>query len=715
MDTNLNNDMEKEKDQGDRDINYKGDEKIEVQCDRELKEESKYTKEQTGKEKKKKFIPSVLIVLIVLFFSVISVGSYVPIRDNILSSKDHTKNYIESSSFSYTLSEVTKYLKQAKLEGNDWYDSRYEDLESIKYYIRDRDTTQSISNISNVTDSVLQAQINNSQFYMIVKTDENSDFTVQSSLNKRSNERFKDALLNLTNQNVEEYANLDIAYVIPQDLDNYNDLFTHNVKNFNMGPYLALILGIGIVGILILTITVFSIPYSLYSRTAICRLFNKMFLELKLFLLLGFGVGVYVGVDYLARVSMDGYYGPNDIFNLTDIIYNANEYFYFIGIPMTFVLYLLIYLSIVYIKYIYHTGFKEGLILNSLLGRICFILLRKSKEIFQSIIRIDIRKSIYRKLILILGINLIILRTIAISGELGVIIAIVYTIILFKYLSEFFMKIKTINDASSKLEQGDFDIKLDEKMGIFTPIAKNLNNIKDGLKVAIDKEIRSQKMKTELISNVSHDLKTPLTSIITYVDLLKNQDNTEKTQKEYIEVLDRKSKRLKVLIEDLFEASKASSGNIDLVLEKVDIIALFRQTLGELEEKINHSNLQIKMNVPEEKLICELDGRRTYRVFENIMNNILKYSMPNSRVYIDVVEGEREVSFIFKNISAYEMNFDAVEITERFTRGDKSRNTEGSGLGLAIAKNLVELQNGELSIKIDGDLFKLIITFPIEN
>jgi signal transduction histidine kinase len=196
------------------------------------------------------------------------------------------------------------------------------------------------------------------------------------------------------------------------------------------------------------------------------------------------------------------------------------------------------------------------------------------------------------------------------------------------------------------------------------------------------------------------------------VDLLKNQDTTEENRKEYLDILDRKSKRLNALIEDLFEASKASSGNMELQLENLDVVALFRQTLGELEEKINKSTLQIRTNAPDHKVVCELDGRRTYRVFENIMTNILKYSMPSSRVYITIEESEKDVSFTFKNISAYEMNFDASEITERFARGDKSRNTEGSGLGLAIAKSLVELQKGKLTIDIDGDLFKLSVRFP---
>ena len=233
MDTNLNNDIDKEEKQKGSSIEYDENEGIEVQHDMEKKNTSVHVEEKKKKKKQKqKFIPSVFIVLIVLFFAIISVGSYVPIRNNIFSNKDHTKNYIESNSFVYSLSDLTRYLKQSKLEGeeDDWYDSRYEDLESIKYYIKNRDTDISISNIPNITDSTLKDQINNSQFYMIVKTDENSDLTVQSSLNNRYSEKFKDYLLNLINNDVKEYANLDIAYVIPQNIDNYNDLFTYNVK-----------------------------------------------------------------------------------------------------------------------------------------------------------------------------------------------------------------------------------------------------------------------------------------------------------------------------------------------------------------------------------------------------------------------------------------------------------------------------------------------------
>lgn len=218
-------------------------------------------------------------------------------------------------------------------------------------------------------------------------------------------------------------------------------------------------------------------------------------------------------------------------------------------------------------------------------------------------------------------------------------------------------------------------------------------------------------MKSELITNVSHDLKTPLTSIINYIDLLKEENITDDKRARYIEVLDMKSKRLKILIEDLFEASKAVSGNMNFTKEDLNIVSLLRQVIGELEEKINHSQLDIITKWPEEKVILYLDGRKTFRVYENLLNNIIKYSMKNSRVYIDVINNEDEVIIILKNISAYQIDFSSEEIVERFKRGDKARSTEGSGLGLSIAKSIVELQGGEFNIEIDGDLFKVITKF----
>ena len=270
-----------------------------------------------------------------------------------------------------------------------------------------------------------------------------------------------------------------------------------------------------------------------------------------------------------------------------------------------------------------------------------------------------------------------------------------------------------IMDGTQRIKNGDIHHKL-QLIGEdnFTTLADNINNIRDGLDKAIDSQLRSERMKSELITNVSHDLKTPLTSIINYVELIKKEENiTPEYLKDYINVLDSKSKRLKVLIEDLFEASKASSGNIELNMEKIDIIQLLRQSIGELEEKLSEANLDLKINVPEDKVYVRADGRRLYRVLENLLSNISKYSLSNTRVYIDITEVEGRVKLIMKNISSYELNFDPEEIMERFKRADDSRNTEGSGLGLAIARDLVKLQGGEFAIDIDGDLFKSIIEF----
>ena len=270
-----------------------------------------------------------------------------------------------------------------------------------------------------------------------------------------------------------------------------------------------------------------------------------------------------------------------------------------------------------------------------------------------------------------------------------------------------------IMDGTQRIKNGDIHHKL-QLIGEdnFTTLADNINNIRDGLDKAIDSQLRSERMKSELITNVSHDLKTPLTSIINYIELIKKEENiTPEYLKDYVNVLDSKSKRLKVLIEDLFEASKASSGNIELNMEKIDIIQLLRQSIGELEEKLSEANLDLKINVPEDKLYVRADGRRLYRVLENLLSNISKYSLPNTRVYIDITEIGGRDKLIMKNISSYELNFDPEEIMERFKRADDSRNTEGSGLGLAIARDLVKLQGGEFAIDIDGDLFKSIIEF----
>jgi signal transduction histidine kinase len=288
-----------------------------------------------------------------------------------------------------------------------------------------------------------------------------------------------------------------------------------------------------------------------------------------------------------------------------------------------------------------------------------------------------------------------------------------YMLIMLFYVFKISRFLSKILRGTDEIVSGNLNYVIEEKgNGDLLKVAYNINNMKNGFKKSLENEIKSERLKSELITNVSHDLKTPLTSIINYVDLLKEDGLSKEKTKEYIDVLDRKSQRLKMLIDDLFEASKMASGAVELNIERVDVTALLQQALAELDEKINNSSLTFKLNMASNKLYANLDGKRTWRVFENLINNILKYSQPETRVYIDLIEQDGKVIITMKNISSYEMDFNRDEIFERFKRGDKSRNTEGSGLGLSIAKSILELQGGSLSIETDGDLFKAKVIIP---
>jgi signal transduction histidine kinase len=264
--------------------------------------------------------------------------------------------------------------------------------------------------------------------------------------------------------------------------------------------------------------------------------------------------------------------------------------------------------------------------------------------------------------------------------------------------------------GTEEIVSGNLNHIIDETgKGNLSMLAHNINNMKQGFKASLESQMKSERMKSELITNVSHDLKTPLTSIINYVDLLKREDLSQEEKQGYISILDRKTHRLKTIIEDLFEASRMASGSVELNIDRVDVLALLNQALAEFDEKIKNSSLTFKVNTSNKKIYANLDGNKIWRVFENLINNALKYSQPNTRVYIEVSEHENKVIFVIKNISSYELDFDVQEIFERFKRGDKSRHTEGSGLGLAIAKSIVDLHGGNLNIEVDGDLFKAII------
>ena len=274
-----------------------------------------------------------------------------------------------------------------------------------------------------------------------------------------------------------------------------------------------------------------------------------------------------------------------------------------------------------------------------------------------------------------------------------------------------------IMDGLKKISDGElqYKIKTDTLTGKQKVMAEYINNIGSGLDAAVENSLKKERMQTELITNVSHDLKTPLTSIINYVDLMKRENPTDPKIQEYLRILDEKSQRLKVLTEDVVEASKASTGNIKLEMNDIDFVEMVQQVIGEFEEKFKEKNLTMMVHFTDEPSIIYADGQRMWRVLENVFGNVVKYAMEGTRVYAEISNRNKKVTFSLKNISAQPLNISADELTERFIRGDVARNTEGSGLGLSIAKSLTELQGGEFKLHLDGDLFKVMITFATKN
>ena len=353
----------------------------------------------------------------------------------------------------------------------------------------------------------------------------------------------------------------------------------------------------------------------------------------------------------------------------------------------------------------------------------CFRRIKKyCVRFLDSIIHTDWQENSNKMILKIVIANFVIVTLICCLWFFGIFALIIYSIVLFiilkRYWETAYQKYQILLSAINEMADGNLDVKIEEDLGIFAPFYNQLLKIQNGFKKAVQEEVKSQRMKTELVTNVSHDLKTPLTAIITYVNLLKQEDITEEERRSYIEVLEGKSMRLKSLIEDLFEVSKANSGITPLNLVEVDIVSLLKQVCLELRDRIESCGIDFRWNLPEEKVILNLDSQKTYRVFENLLVNIMKYGLPGTRAYVDIQTEQRtenggmvqsQVVVTMKNISAAELHVSPNELTERFVRGDESRNTEGSGLGLAIAKSFVELQGGRMEIEVEADLFKVTI------
>lgn len=593
-------------------------------------------------------------------------------------------------------------LDERRVQYNS-YENCIEQYKNLQYVLYENNNVVK-TNIEEeyLYDSSLKDIISSSQFYLIL------DGTKTGNLFQNVKGTFSPDYFIYYTKSYEDIKNYKLKFMlfVPKDLY-YDDMIKIYSNKFTMQHdkykkeciVIAIAAFISLISFAYITKfrkKVFIKSNNVYKEKLTYRLYKKLWLELKLILIPIDALILFVLFDSFEYMIRYGSHG--------------NKLLYLIGIFISYVISLETYKTL--LKEIDEKGLNNVIKETSLLYR--FYLLTKEAFIIKSV---GGKIAIFSVATIIFIFFTALVLPILIYGGRGIyflIFMIIYMLIYIFSMGYFVFKFtgsfNKIVLGAHKISQGNLNYQIEgSSIAVLDVLAKDINNMRSGLGNAIQNEVKSERMKTELITNVSHDLKTPLTSIINYVDLIKKGDFSKEEIEDYIKIIDRKSQRLKVLIEDLFEASSAASGEMELNIEKLDIIALLKQSIAEFEEKIKISKLDFRINIPNEKVYVMVDGKRTWRIFENQISNILKYSLDNTRVYINLEESEDRIIIIFKNISAYEIDFNEDEITERFKRGDQSRHTEGSGLGLAISKGLTELQDGLFKIKVDGDLFKVEI------
>lgn len=549
----------------------------------------------------------------------------------------------------------------------------------------------------------------------IAKDQKFNDFNLKSILDetqivRRLDENYK--LMDDGRLKVKDvYINLDQITINPPNIEMtyyctvYVSPMTNNISRFVDEYDVALLAGIA--SLLGLILFIFIIMNSLEVEESINPYHTiKSWKLLTVLILIGLTCFAFIGAS--AGTGMAVITGElQKILAQHSVAYGTSIGYglYFFSM---FIFYFLFSMLCFTVKYMFMNG------MNYFKNNTCtYALYEKTKELGNRVIDFDLKDNINQDILKFTICNALLVIVLYVLSPTKTIFAIVYVMISFSYIRKQSMKIKSdyknMLDFTEQLSHGHFDTEIEDDLGIFNSMRDRLNSLKTGFESAVKEETKSQNMKTELITNVSHDLKTPLTCIKNYVILLKNTQSDEVTRAEYLNQLERYTNRLSNLIQDLFDVSKASSGNIDLHPIDLRLQALVDQSLAECIEVLESKDIQVIKNV--EDVVVHLDGDKTYRVFENLLTNIGKYAMPHSRAYIDIHEEEDCVSVIFKNMSEVEMNFSSEEIQERFVRGDKSRHETGSGLGLAIAKSFVIAQGGTFDIEIDGDLFKVIMTF----
>ena len=505
--------------------------------------------------------------------------------------------------------------------------------------------------------------------------------------------------------------NLKAEFAIPQNLTENNDIIWYNTGNLVHGEMSGRFLAVTCcMMVFFIGLYILFYPVSVEQEVNPFAFMRKIKAEIKWAFLGTVLCLAYIGMAFLDVYTMTG--ELQTALQMLGIPYAelVPVVLQFIGMMLTG---LFTAMGIFEIKYMLTSGFCRYWKEDSLIGSICGNVKRR----FEKLSEVDLSDKTDTVLLKYVLIQMVIVGVIACFWSFGIVLSVLYSVLLFFYIRKKLKKVQkdyqVLLKEAHQLADGGFDEELTQDVGIFNALGDELKNVRIGFEKAVSEEIKSQNMKTELISNVSHDLKTPLTGIKNYAELL-GQDNVSGQDKQvYLENLQHYIDRLNNLIEDLFEVSKVNSGNIELNPVELNVVALIQQAQAETEDLLKQKNLTVILDAPENGIVQALDGDKTYRIFENLFTNIAKYTLPGTRVYVSATAQPEYTEIVFKNISEAQMNFTPEEIVERFVRGDKSRHESGSGIGLAIVKSFTEVQNGTFSIEIDGDLFKAVVRFKV--
>lgn len=505
--------------------------------------------------------------------------------------------------------------------------------------------------------------------------------------------------------------NLKAEFAIPQNLTENNDIIWYNTGNLVHGEMSGRFLAVTCcMMVFFIGLYILFYPVSVEQEVNPFAFMRKIKAEIKWVFLGTVLCLAYIGMAFLGVYTMTG--ELQTALQMLGIPYAelVPVVLQFIGMMLTG---LFTAMGIFEIKYMLTSGFCRYWKEDSLIGSICGNVKRR----FEKLSEVDLSDKTDTVLLKYVLIQMVIVGVIACFWSFGIVLSVLYSVLLFFYIRKKLKKVQkdyqVLLKEAHQLADGRFDEEITQDVGIFNALGEEFKNVRTGFEKAVCEEMKSQNMKTELISNVSHDLKTPLTGIKNYAELLGQNNVSEQDKQGYLENLQHYIDRLNNLIEDLFEVSKVNSGNIELNPVELNVVALIQQAQAETEDLLKKKNLTVILDAPENGIVQALDGDKTYRIFENLFTNIAKYALPGTRVYVSATAQPEYTEIVFKNISEAQMNFTPEEIVERFVRGDKSRHESGSGIGLAIVKSFTEVQNGTFSIEIDGDLFKAVVRFKV--